>query len=87
MARAGEQVLVEQFVRGVEHRVLMVYGKVAAAARRVPANVVGDGRSPIRALVKAKNRARVRSRNPTHFELVVDEITTQQLAAQQLTLD
>lgn len=87
VARAGEQVLVEQFVRGVEHRVLMVYGKVAAAARRVPANVVGDGRSPIRALVKAKNRARVRSRNPTHFELVVDEITTQQLAAQQLTLD
>lgn len=85
--RAGEQVLVEQFVRGVEHRVLMVYGKVAAAARRVPANVIGDGRSSVVKLIEAKNRARVKSRNPTHFELVIDEITTLELARQQLELD
>ena len=87
VARAWEQVLVEQFVRGVEHRVLMVYGKVAAAARRVPAHVVGDGRHSIQALIEAKNRARAKSRNPTHFALVIDETTTRELAGQQLRLD
>ena len=64
----------------------MVYGKVAAAARRVPANVVGDGSHSVEALIKAKNRAR-KSRNPTHFELIIDEITIQELAYQELTLD
>ncbi|UFU02203.1 ATP-grasp domain-containing protein [Ruania suaedae] len=83
----AREVLVEQFVDGEEHRVLMVYGKVAAAARRLPANVIGDGRHTVEHLITAKNRARVRSKNPTHFELVIDELTHRELARQQLTLE
>jgi cyanophycin synthetase len=55
-SRYGRQVVVEQFASGRDHRVLVVNGKVVACAERVPARVVGDGRSSIRALIEAANR-------------------------------
>lgn len=47
----GSGVIVERFVRGNEHRLLVVGGKLAAAARGESALVVGDGRSTIRVLI------------------------------------
>jgi len=47
----GSEVLVERFVRGNEHRVLIVDGKLAAAARGESVSVVGDGSSTIRQLI------------------------------------
>lgn len=47
----GSGVIVERFVRGNEHRLLVVGGKVAAAARGESAIVVGDGHSTIRSLI------------------------------------
>lgn len=47
----GSGVIVERFVRGNEHRLLVVGGKVAAAARGESATVVGDGHSTIRSLI------------------------------------
>jgi cyanophycin synthetase len=49
-------VIVERFYRGRDHRVLVVNGKVVAVAERVPAHVVGDGRSTISELIEATNR-------------------------------
>ncbi|HXD04822.1 MAG TPA: cyanophycin synthetase [Burkholderiaceae bacterium] len=49
--RHGSEVLVERFVRGHEHRLLVVGGKVAAAARGETAWVTGDGSSTIVELV------------------------------------
>ncbi|PSN20534.1 cyanophycin synthetase, partial [filamentous cyanobacterium CCP5] len=49
-------VIVERFYRGRDHRVLVINGKVVAVAERVPAHVVGDGRSTIEELVKETNR-------------------------------
>ena len=43
----GSGVIVERFVRGLEHRVLIVGGKLAAAARGEPVTIVGDGKSTI----------------------------------------
>lgn len=48
-------VLVEDFIAGREFRFLVIGGRTRAVLRRVPANVVGDGRRTIRALVAAKN--------------------------------
>jgi cyanophycin synthetase len=39
----SRSVIVEQFFRGSDYRILVVNGKVVAAAERVPAHVVGDG--------------------------------------------
>lgn len=56
-ARAhGSSVIVETFAPGQDYRVLVVGNRVAAAARRDPAQVVGDGHSTVRELVEAVNR-------------------------------
>jgi cyanophycin synthetase len=49
-------VIVEHFYQGRDHRILVVNHKVVAVAERVPAHVVGDGRSTIAALVKQENQ-------------------------------
>lgn len=50
----GSEVIVERFVRGFEHRLLVVGGRVVAASRGDAASVTGDGRSTIAELVAAQ---------------------------------
>ena len=47
----GSGVIVERFVRGNEHRLLVVGGRMVAAARGEPASVIGDGQHTIRELI------------------------------------
>jgi len=47
----GSGVIVERFVRGNEHRLLVVAGKLVAAARGESASVVGDGQSTVSELI------------------------------------
>jgi cyanophycin synthetase len=51
----GSSVLVERFIRGNEHRLLIVGGKLAAAARGEPIFVIGDGVSTISQLIDVVN--------------------------------
>jgi cyanophycin synthetase len=53
-SRSGDLV-VETYVAGNDYRCLVIGGKVAAIAERVPASVVGDGERTIAALVDAAN--------------------------------
>lgn len=48
-------VIVEKFITGFDHRILVVDGKVVAAAKRVPGHVVGDGQHTIEQLVEQVN--------------------------------
>lgn len=50
-ARHGSEVMVERFVRGHEHRLLVVGGRVVAAARGETASVTGDGLSSVTELI------------------------------------
>jgi cyanophycin synthetase len=50
------RVIVEHFHDGRDHRVLVVNGRVVAAAERVPAHVIGDGTHSIRQLIDEANR-------------------------------
>ena len=50
----GSEVIVERFVPGVEHRLLVVANRVVAAARGETAWVVGNGRETVEALVQAQ---------------------------------
>lgn len=52
--RHGSEVLVERYIPGDEHRLLVLGGKVVAAARGETAWVTGDGRSTVRQLVDAQ---------------------------------
>jgi len=53
-AGEGSGVIVERFVLGNEHRLLIVGGKLAAAARGELASVVGDGVNTIEALIESQ---------------------------------
>ncbi len=56
-AESGDgDVIVEQFIAGTEHRLLVVGGKVVAACRGEPVHTTGDGQSTLRALVDALNK-------------------------------
>jgi cyanophycin synthetase len=52
----GEGIVVERFIPGDDYRLLVVGDRLAAAARREPAQVIGDGRSTVTALVAEVNR-------------------------------
>ncbi len=47
----GSGVLVEKFIRGNEHRLLVVGGKLAAAAKGQMASVIGDGKQTVNELI------------------------------------
>lgn len=50
----GSGVLVEQFIRGSEHRLLVVGDRMVAASRGDIAYVTGDGRSTVEALIESQ---------------------------------
>ncbi|HEU5153603.1 MAG TPA: acetate--CoA ligase family protein, partial [Gemmatimonadales bacterium] len=51
----SRSVIVESFIRGDDHRMLVVNGQLIAVAKRVPGHVVGDGKHTIEDLVKIVN--------------------------------
>ena len=51
----GGSVLVERYVPGHDHRMLVVDGRLVAVAKRVPGHVVGDGEHTIAELVDLVN--------------------------------
>ena len=85
----GNRIVVEQFARGKDHRVLVVNGKMVACAERVPAHVVGDGTSTIAQLIEKENRDPRRGvgHTKTLTRLPNDEKTVRYLAAHRFTLE
>lgn len=54
-ARHSPRVVVESEIAGADHRILVIGGRVVAAAERVPARVTGDGTSTVGQLIDALN--------------------------------
>ena len=52
----GRSVLVEELVDGADYRMLVINGELCAAAKRVPAHVVGDGSQTVEELVDQINQ-------------------------------
>ena len=72
----GSEVIVERFVRGDEHRLLIVGGRLAAAAKGESISVIGDGHSSIRLLIdlhiNTDPRRGVEEEFPLEFILIDD---------------
>ncbi|OGF97749.1 MAG: cyanophycin synthetase [Candidatus Glassbacteria bacterium RBG_16_58_8] len=49
-------VIVESFIQGLDHRMLVVGGELIAVAQRLPGHVVGDGKRTVEELVEETNR-------------------------------
>jgi cyanophycin synthetase len=54
--QVSRSIIVERYYTGRDHRVLVVDGKLVAVAERVPANVIGDGKSTIFELIEETNK-------------------------------
>lgn len=85
----SRSVIVERFYRGRDHRLLVVNGKLIAVAERVPAHVVGDGKSTIDELIAITNRDPRRGDGHENVmtRIEVDRISLQLLEKQNYTLD
>ncbi|MBD2162458.1 cyanophycin synthetase [Limnothrix sp. FACHB-1083] len=85
----SQTILVERFYKGNDHRVLVVNGQVVAVAERVPARVIGDGRSTIQALIDETNRDPRRGSGHDNVltKITIDRPLEQMLERQSLTLD
>jgi cyanophycin synthetase len=81
-SRSGDLV-VETFISGNDYRCLVIGGKVAAIAQRVPASVVGDGKHTVRELVDETNTD---PRRGIGHEKVLTRIAVNE-AAEQLVRD
>jgi cyanophycin synthetase len=51
----GRTIIVESYIEGFDHRLLVVNGELVAAAKREPGHVVGDGKHTIAELVDIVN--------------------------------
>src|SRR5215217_5820034 len=82
-------VLVERFISGHDYRLLVVNGQMVAAARRDPAQVVGDGQHTIRELVEEVNRdpRRREGHSSSLTRIRLDGAVDLALSQQGLTLD
>lgn len=67
----GSEVLVERFVRGNEHRLLAVGGKLAAAARGETVSVMGNGVATVRELIDQQVNSDPRRGEEEEFPLDV----------------
>ncbi len=82
-------VIVERFYKGRDHRVLVINHKVIAVAERVPAHVVGDGKSTISELIEETNRDSRRGAGHDNVltRIEVDRTSWELLDRQGVTLD
>lgn len=53
-AKHGEGVIVERFIPGVDHRLLVVGHQMVAASRGEPAVITGDGKQTVQALIESQ---------------------------------
>jgi cyanophycin synthetase len=84
-----EEVIVEQFLEGHDFRFVVVNGKFICAAQRVPACVVGDGKSSLRELVEVVNQDPRRGigHEKVLTRIEIDDLTLALLARRNLTPD
>ena len=84
-----DSIIIEKTLLGHDFRVLVIDGKLAAAALREPAHVVGDGTSSVRALVDKANADPRRGVGHERMltNISVDVMTERLLALKNQTLD
>lgn len=88
-ASKTKSVIVERYYEGSDHRILVVNGKVIAVAERVPAHVVGDGKSTIARLIEITNSDPNRGEGHDNVltKIVLDKTANDVLARQGYSLD
>ena len=83
-------VIVEEMFDGIEYRVLCTRNKVIGVLKRVPANVIGNGKDTISKLIKLKNQEEIRGTkgsDKSHLKIIKDKKLKNYLTEQGMDLD
>ncbi|MBU1582761.1 MAG: cyanophycin synthetase [Proteobacteria bacterium] len=82
-------VIVEEYVHGGDFRLLVIDGKMVAAARREPAHIIGDGTSSIKDLIGMVNSDPLRGfgHEKVLTQIEIDEMTERLLTLRGFSLD
>ncbi len=88
-SEVSENILVEEYVRGNDFRVLIIGNQIAAVSLRIPAHVMADGKHTIAQLVELKNRDEKRGEchEKPLTKIKIDEISMFVLKKQGYTPD
>ena len=71
----SQGIIVETFLEGEDHRLLVINGEMVAAVQRLPAQVVGDGKHSIEELIGIENQKRRARGRGAKYNLKLDAIT------------
>lgn len=85
----SKKVIVEKYITGFDFRVLVINNKMVAAARRVPAHIIGNGENTIEELIAIENQDPRRGYGHENVltEISVDKDTLDLLEKLQYTLE
>lgn len=71
----SNRVIVEDFIEGDDHRILVVNGDFVACVKRLPAHVVADGEHTIRELVEITNNKRHAYGRRPKYDIKIDKVS------------
>ena len=82
-------VIVEEYVHGGDFRLLVIDGKMVAAARREPAHIIGDGKSSIKSLIQKVNVDPLRGfgHEKVLTQIEIDDMTERLISLRGFSLD
>jgi cyanophycin synthetase len=74
--------LIEEMYIGDEFRILVFNGKIVSCVKKVPATIIGDGKSTVKELVKLFDKTRTRG-----FEIKLDKTALKTISDNNFSLD
>lgn len=82
------KVIIEEYIKGNNYRLLVVGGELLAAARRIPPMVIGNGKSTIKELVEEENKNPRRGDGHENYltKISLDSVAVMDLYRQGLSL-
>ncbi|MGX9986960.1 cyanophycin synthetase [Soonwooa purpurea] len=85
----SRRVIVEKYITGFDFRILVINHKMVAAARRVPAHIIGDGEQNIQQLIDQENQdpRRGYGHEKVLTEIKIDKDTNELLEKLGFTLE
>jgi cyanophycin synthetase len=85
----SSKVIIEKYITGEDYRLLVINNVLVAAAKRTPANVVGDGKSTIKELVDEVNKDPRRGYGHENVltKITINDLTKTIIAAKGYTED
>ena len=83
------KVIIEKYITGEDYRLLVINNVLVAAAKRTPANIVGDGKSTIKELVDEVNKDPRRGYGHENVltKITINDLTKTIIAAKGYTED